>query len=217
MPNVIMKEFLKGFWDENPTLRLVLGMCPTLATSTSVLNGLGMGVAATFVLVCSNVVISMLRKAIPDRLRIPCFIVVIAAFVTIVDLVLQGFMPALSKSLGVFVPLIVVNCIILGRAEAYAYKNGVFLSFIDGLGMGLGFTVTLGLLGAVREILGNGTFMNITVTPETFNPAIVMILPPGAFISLGLFVGTMNWITQRQEFTKLQRERLALSAGRANQ
>ncbi len=216
MPN-IAKEFLKGLWDENPVLRLVLGMCPTLATSTSVLNGLGMGIAATFVLVCSNVVVSMLRKAIPDRLRIPCFIVVIAAFVTIVDLVLQGFVPALSKSLGVLVPLIVVNCIILGRAEAYAYKNGVFVSFIDGLGMGLGFTLALGLLGAVREILGNGTFMNITVTPETFSPAIVMILPPGAFISLGLFVGLMNWINQRLEHNKHQSERAALSAGRAIQ
>jgi Na+-translocating ferredoxin:NAD+ oxidoreductase subunit E len=216
MPN-IAKEFLKGFWDENPTMRLVLGMCPTLATSTSVLNGLGMGIAATFVLVCSNVVISMLRKTIPDRLRIPCFIVVIAAFVTIVDLVLQGFVPALSKSLGVFVPLIVVNCIILGRAEAYAYKNGVFLSLIDGLGMGLGFTVTLGLLGTVREILGNGTFMNIPVTPATFSPAIVMILPPGAFISLGLFVGIMNWINIRTEQSKRQRERAALAAGRVSQ
>lgn len=217
MPNRVVTEFVKGFWDENPTLRLVLGMCPTLATSTSVLNGLGMGVAATFVLVCSNLVISLLKGVIPARMRIPCFIVVIAAFVTIVDLVLQGFLPALSKGLGVFVPLIVVNCIILGRAEAFASKNGPFLSVIDGLGMGLGFTITLGLLGAVREVLGNGTFMDITVTPATFHPAIIMILPPGAFISLGLFVAGMNWITQRQEHVKRQRERMALAAGRTAQ
>ena len=216
MPNVA-KEFVKGIWDENPVLRLVLGMCPTLAVTTSVINGLGMGLAATFVLCCSNIVVSLLRKAIPARLRIPCFIVVIAAFVTIVDLVLQGFVPVLSKSLGVFVPLIVVNCIILGRAEAFAYKNGIFISIIDALGMGLGFTITLGLLGAVREVLGNGTFMGITVTPSSFHPAIIMILPPGAFIGLGLFVAAMNWITQRQDAARRLRERTALAAGRSVQ
>jgi electron transport complex protein RnfE len=202
-------EFIKGIWKENPVLRLLLGLCPVLAVTTSVENGLGMGAAATFVLVCSNIVVSMLRKVIPPRMRIPCFIVIIAAFVTIVDLVLQGFFFELSKSLGVFVPLIVVNCIILGRAEAFASKKGVFISIIDGLGMGLGFTLALVMIGVVRELLGNGTLLGFPIPPFTSHPWIIMILPPGAFITLGLLIAGMNWITQRQESQRLGRERAA--------
>jgi electron transport complex protein RnfE len=205
----ISAEFVKGIWKENPVLRLLLGLCPVLAVTTSVENGLGMGAAATFVLLCSNIVVSMLRKVIPPRMRIPCFIVVIAAFVTIVDLVLQGFFFELSKSLGVFVPLIVVNCIILGRAEAFASKNGIFMSVIDALGMGIGFTFALVAVGTVREILGNGTWLGFPVPPFTAHPWIIMILPPGAFITLGLLIAGMNAITQRQEELLRRRERAA--------
>lgn len=208
-------EFIKGIWKENPVLRLLLGLCPVLAVTTSVENGLGMGAAATFVLVCSNIVISLLRKVIPPRMRIPCFIVVIAAFVTIVDLVLQGFFFELSKSLGVFVPLIVVNCIILGRAEAFASKKGVFISIIDALGMGLGFTLALMMIGVVRELLGNGTLLGFPIPPFTNHPWIIMILPPGAFITLGLLIAGMNWITQRQESQQLERARVAREARHA--
>ena len=206
------QEFLKGLWNENPVLRLLLGLCPTLAVTTTVQNGMGMGLAATFVLVCSNFVVSLIRGFIPARMRIPCFIVVIASFVTIVDLVLQGFFFELSKSLGVFVPLIVVNCIILGRAEAFASKYSLFRSLIDGLGMGVGFTLTLMLLGAVRELLGNGTIWGFVITPASFHPAIIMILPPGAFITLGLMIAAMNWIAQHAEQrakTRLRAEQLA--------
>jgi len=205
----VSAEFIKGIWKENPVLRLLLGLCPVLAVTTSVENGLGMGMAATFVLVCSNIVVSLLRSIIPARMRIPCFIVVIAAFVTIVDLVLQGFFFELSKSLGVFVPLIVVNCIILGRAEAFAYKNGLFYSLIDALGMGVGFTFALAAVGSVREILGNGTWLGFPVPPFTAHPWIIMILPPGAFITLGLLVAGMNWITQQQDAKRRQLAREA--------
>ncbi|MBN2081999.1 electron transport complex subunit E [bacterium] len=205
----VAAEFVKGVWKENPVLRLLLGMCPVLAVTTSVENGLGMGLAATFVLICSNVVVSLLRSIIPARMRIPCFIVVIAAFVTIVDLVLQGFFFELSKSLGVFVPLIVVNCIILGRAEAFAYKNGPFYSMIDAMGMGVGFTLALMTVGTVRELLGNGTWLGFAVPPFTLHPWIIMILPPGAFITLGLLVAGMNWLTQQQEAKRRQAAREA--------
>jgi len=205
----VSAEFMKGIWKDNPVLRLLLGLCPVLAVTTSVENGLGMGAAATFVLLCSNIVVSLLRKIIPPRMRIPCFIVVIAAFVTIVDLVLQGFFFELSKSLGVFVPLIVVNCIILGRAEAFASKNGIFMSMIDALGMGIGFTFALVAVGTVREILGNGTWLGFPVPPFTAHPWIIMILPPGAFITLGLLIAGMNAITQRQEELRKSREREA--------
>jgi len=205
----VSAEFIKGIWKENPVLRLLLGLCPVLAVTTSVENVLGMGMAATFVLVCSNIVVSLLRSIIPARMRIPCFIVVIAAFVTIVDLVLQGFFFELSKSLGVFVPLIVVNCIILGRAEAFAYKNGLFYSLIDALGMGVGFTFALAAVGSVREILGNGTWLGFPVPPFTAHPWIIMILPPGAFITLGLLVAGMNWITQQQDAKRRQLAREA--------
>lgn len=201
----VSAEFLKGLWDENPVLRLLLGLCPVLAVTTSVINGLGMGAAAAFVLICSNLVVSMLRNVIPARMRIPCFIVVIAAFVTIVDLVLQGFFFDLSKSLGVFVPLIVVNCIILGRAEAFASKNGMFMSLIDAVGMGVGNTLALMAVGTVREILGNGTWFGMPVPPFHAHPWIIMILPPGAFITLGMLVAGMNWMATRRK-ERYQRE-----------
>ncbi len=209
-------EFVKGIWKDNPVLRLLLGLCPTLAVTTSVENGLGMGIAATFVLVMSNLVTAVIRNLIPAKMRIPCFIVIIAAFVTIVDLVLQAYFFSLSQSLGVFIPLIVVNCVILQRAEAFAYKNGVLISITDALGMGVGFTLTLAILGAIRELFGNGTIMNIAMTPESFHPAIIMILPPGAFISLGLLIGGMNWITKRNEDkakAKVRSERVAARRG----
>ena len=190
-------ELIKGLWRENPIFRLVLGMCPTLAVTTSVENSLGMGMAATFVLLCSNVVISTIRKAIPKRVRIPCFIVVIATFVTIVDLLLNGFAHELHKNLGLFIPLIVVNCVILGRAEAFASKHPVLLSIADAIGMGLGFTLGLAALGAVREILGNGTITvwgDIGFALPGYEPILIMILAPGGFIALGCLLGLMNHI-----------------------
>jgi len=186
------KEFSKGFWSENPIFRLVLGLCPTLAVTTTAENGIGMGLAATFVLVCSNAVIALLRGFIPKKIRIPAFIVTIATFVTIVDLVMNGYFHALHKSLGLFIPLIVVNCIILGRAEAFASKNGVFVSIVDGLGMGFGFTISLVLIGAIRELLGNGTIFGATIFGGSYLPLLLMILPPGAFIVLGVLLGLMN-------------------------
>lgn len=186
------KEFIKGFWSENPIFRLVLGLCPTLAVTTTAENGIGMGLAATFVLVCSNTVIAAIRGFIPKKVRIPAFIVTIATFVTIVDLVMNGYFHALHKSLGLFIPLIVVNCIILGRAEAFASKNRVGLSIVDGLGMGFGFTVSLVLIGAIRELLGNGTIFNVSIMGPSYLPLLLMILPPGAFIVLGVLLGLMN-------------------------
>ncbi len=188
----LLKEFTKGFIKENPVLVLVLGMCPTLAVTTSAINGAAMGLAATFVLVMSNLVISLLRHSIPSKVRIPCYIVVIASFVTVVDLVMHGYLYDLHKALGLFIPLIVVNCIILGRAEAFASKRSVAASFVDGFGMGLGFTLTLFILGAVREILGNGTILGYQLMGQSYEPILVMILPPGAFISLGIMVGLKN-------------------------
>jgi electron transport complex protein RnfE len=188
----ITREFSKGFWRENPVFRLVLGMCPTLAVTTAAINGIGMGLATTFVLVCSNVVISLLRNFIPPRVRIPSFIVVIASFVTIVDLVMAGFFFELHKTLGLFIPLIVVNCIILGRAEAFASKHPLVDSVADGFGMGIGFTLSLLVLGAIREVLGNGTLFNVPVFGPGFYPFLVMILPPGAFITLGFLLALMN-------------------------
>jgi electron transport complex protein RnfE len=191
------KEFLKGLWEENPIFRLVLGMCPALAVTTSVENSLGMGIAATFVLVCSNIVISLIRKLIPAKVRIPCFIVVIATFVTIVDLLMNAYAHELHRSLGLFIPLIVVNCIILGRAEAFASKHPVGLSIADGIGMGAGFTLGLVVLGACREILGNGS---VTIWGQLgwqidgVEPMLLMILAPGGFIALGCLLGLMNQI-----------------------
>ncbi|MFQ6078529.1 MAG: electron transport complex subunit RsxE [Thermodesulfobacteriota bacterium] len=188
----IAREFTKGFWRENPIFRLVLGMCPTLAVTTAAINGIGMGLATTFVLVCSNVVISLLRNFIPPRVRIPSFIVVIASFVTIVDLVMAGFFFELHKTLGLFIPLIVVNCIILGRAEAFASKHPLMESIADGLGMGFGFTLSLLVLGSIREILGNGTLFDVPAFGPGYFPFLVMILPPGAFITLGFLLALMN-------------------------
>ena len=188
----LFKEFTKGFIKENPILVLVLGMCPTLAVTTTAVNGIAMGLAATFVLVMSNLVISILRHKIPSKVRIPCFIVVIASFVTMVDLIMHGFLYDLHKALGLFIPLIVVNCIILGRAEAFASKKSVIASLLDGFGMGFGFTITLFLLGALREILGNGTILGYNLMGTSYQPVLVMILPPGAFISLGVMVALKN-------------------------
>ncbi len=201
-----ISEFLKGLWRENPIFRIVLGMCPTLAVTTSAFNGLGMGVCTTFVLIGSNVVISSIKSLIPSRIRIPAFIVVIATFVTMVDLTLKAVQIELYRALGIFIPLIVVNCIILGRAEAFASKNSVWLSLADGLGMGIGFTLSLFVLGSIREILGNGTItlfqysdilVKYSVMPKSYAPAVVMILPPGAFLALGALLGLMNKINEK--------------------
>ncbi len=191
-----VKILTKGFFKENPSLILVLGMCPTLAVTTSVNNAIGMGAATTFVLLMSNLIISLLKNVIPDKVRIPCFIVVIATFVSIVDLIIQGFVPALSESLGVFIPLIVVNCIVLGRAEAFASKNGVIDSILDGLGMGIGFTISLILVAAVREILGAGSFMGFQFIPSDYN-ILIFVLAPGAFLVLGFIMALMRHIINR--------------------
>jgi electron transport complex protein RnfE len=185
-----LQNFTKGFFKENPILVLVLGACPTLATTSSALNGLGMGIATTFVLICSNVVVSLLAKLIPDKVRIPAFIVIIASFVTIVDLFMQAYVPVLYEKLGIFIPLIVVNCIVLGRAEAFASKNTIISSFIDGAGMGLGFTMALGILGALREILGNGSVLGHKFIQG--DGVLVFILAPGAFLALGYTIGFIN-------------------------
>lgn len=190
-------EFIKGLWKENPVFRLVLGMCPALAVTTAAINGVAMGLATTFVLVCSNLVVSLIRKLIPDRVRLPAFIVIIASFVTIVDLVMAGFFFQLHKTLGLFIPLIVVNCVILGRAEAFASKNPILHALADGLGMGIGFTLSLAVLGGIREILGNGTLLSFPVMGESFLPLLVMVLPPGAFIALGFLLAAMNRVSQR--------------------
>jgi len=189
------RQFLKGLWEEIPVFRVVLGLCPTLAVSTSLENGIGMGVAATFVLVCSNVVVAMLRNVIPSKVRIPCYIVIAATFVTIVDLVMNGFAHPLHKALGIFIPLIVVNCIILGRAEAFAGRNSVLMSLADGLGMGLGFTIALCVVSIVRESLGAGTLTvwgNIKWTLPGCQPTLIMILAPGGFVTLGCILALMN-------------------------
>ena len=185
-----LQNFTKGFIKENPILVLVLGTCPTLATSTSALNGMGMGLATTFVLIGSNVVISLLANVIPDKVRIPAFIVVIASFVTVVDLVMQAYVPSLYETLGIFIPLIVVNCIVLGRAEAFASKNTVFSSLLDGFGMGLGFTMALGILGTFRELVGSGSIFGYKFIKG--DGILVFILAPGAFIALGYLIAIIN-------------------------
>jgi electron transport complex protein RnfE len=190
-------NFTKGFLRENPILVLVLGTCPTLATTSSAINGMGMGLATTFVLIGSNVFISLLKDVIPDKVRIPAFIVVIATFVTIVDLVMQAYVPALYATLGIFIPLIVVNCIVLGRAEAYASKNTVWSSFVDGAGMGLGFTMALGVLGTIREILGSGSVFGLKFIEG--DGILVFILAPGAFIALGYLIAVVNKINKAKK------------------
>ena len=191
-----------GLLDENPTFRLVLGTCPTLAVTTSASNGLGMGLAATFVLVFSNLVISLLRNFIPDNVRIPSFIVVISTFVTIVQMIIKAFLPALNDSLGLFIPLIVVNCIILARAEAFASKNGPVASMADGLGMGLGFTVALTLIGSIREFIGRGSIFNYHLLGTAYEPMLLILMPAGGFLMFGLILGIVNAITAKHSKKK---------------
>ncbi len=185
------KNFTKGIIKENPIFVLLLGMCPTLGVTSTAENGLGMGLATTFVLVMSNLVVSLIKNMIPDKVRIPAFIVVIATFVTVVEMVMQAYVPALFESLGLFIPLIVVNCIVLGRAEAFASKNNAWSSIIDGAGMGMGFAFALTLLGAIRELLGSGKLFNQSIYPEEYG-MLVFVLAPGAFIALGYLIATIN-------------------------
>ncbi len=187
-----LKTFTKGLLKENPTLVLLLGCCPTLATTTSAINGMSMGLATTFVLVLSNIFISLLKNFIPDKVRIPCFIVVIASFVTVVQLAMQAYVPDIYATLGLFIPLIVVNCIVLGRAEAFASKNPVWPSLLDGLGMGLGFTCSLTVLGCIREMLGNGSIFGCRFLPEDAQTILIFVLAPGAFLVLGYVIALVN-------------------------
>ena len=203
MSNSKLNILTKGFFKENPTLILVLGCCPTLAVTTSVTNALGMGAATTFVLLMSNMLISALKNVIPDKVRIPSYIVIIATFVSMIDLLIQGFLPSLSASLGVFIPLIVVNCIVLGRAEAFANKNSVFDSLLDGLGMGIGFTIALTLIGAIREILGSGSIMGFQFIPAEYH-ILIFVLAPGAFLVFGFVMAAVRYIVNKSEEKKKQ-------------
>jgi len=196
------KVFLNGIFKENPTFSLFLGMCPTLAVTTAAFNGVGMGLSTMAVLICSNIFISILRSFIPEKVRIAAYVVVIASFVTIVEMALKAYAPAVSESLGLYIPLIVVNCIILGRAEAFASKNGPVASAVDGLGMGLGFTCALTIIGSIREILGAGTLFGISLFGESFQPMTIMILPPGAFLTLGIIVMVINIISAKKKGEK---------------
>jgi electron transport complex protein RnfE len=189
-----LSEFTKGLWDENPILRLVLGLCPTLAVTSSAINGIAMGASTMFVLVLSSLFVSLIRRHVPGQVRIATYIVIIAGFVTLADLFLKAQFPAVSKALGPYIPLIVVNCIILGRAEAFAAKNPPVSSIIDGIGMGIGFTWVLTVIGAIREVLGSGSIFNyVLMTEEVFSPWVVMVLPPGAFLTFGLLLGGINY------------------------
>jgi len=192
-----LKLIKNGILDENPTFVQIIGMCPVLAVTTTVKNAVGMGIATTAVLICSNIIISMLRKMIPDGVRIPAYVVVISSFVTIVEFIIKGFLPELNASLGIFIPLIVVNCIILARAEMYASKAAVLDAALDGVGMGLGFTAALIIIGSVRELLGSGSFYGLAVLPESFPRTVIMILPPGAFFTLGLAIAGLNYLRGR--------------------
>ena len=194
----ILHEFTKGIWRENPTFKMALGLCPTLAISTSVSNGFGMGVAATFVLVGANIFISLVRNIIPEKVRIPCFVVIIATFVTIVELMMKAYAPLLSRSLGIYVPLIVVNCIVLGRAEAFSSKHPPIRSIFDSLGMGLGFTWALVVISFIRELLGNGTVFGFCIN-RSFEPALFMILAPGALLTIGILTGTINHFMDKRK------------------
>lgn len=194
--NKNLNIIINGIVKENPTFVLLLGMCPTLGTTSSAINGMSMGLATMFVLICSNIVISMLKNVIPDMVRIPAFIVVIATFVTLVQMIMQAYVPALYDSLGLFIPLIVVNCIVLGRAESFASKNGIFSSSLDGIGIGLGFTLALTLLGAVRELLGTGKIFTLSVFPDNFG-ALLFVLAPGAFIALGFLIAAFNKLQKK--------------------
>lgn len=197
MKSSAWKTFFNGLLKENPTFVLFLGMCPTLAVTTAVTNAVGMGLSTMAVLVCSNMVISLLRNFIPDKIRIASYIVIIAGFVTIIEMLMNAYVPALSESLGIYIPLIVVNCIILGRAEAFASKNTVLRSAMDGLGMGLGFTCSLTLIASVREILGAGSFAGIPLFGESFQPVSIMILPPGAFLTLGILLAVITAVSKK--------------------
>jgi len=194
----IIEAFKNGLFKENPVFVLMLGLCPTLGVTSSLENGLGIGLATTFVLIGSNLVISLLKSVIPKKIRIPIFIVVIASFVTLVDMLMNAYFQVLYEKLGIFIPLIVVNCVILGRAEAFASKNGLFPSFIDAISMGAGFTLALSLIGSIREITGNGTILNIDLFGSGFEPALIMILPPGAFFTIGLLVGAKKYFEERR-------------------
>ncbi len=191
-------EFTKGLWSENPVFRMVLGLCPALAVTNTVVNSIAMGLATMFVLLCSNTVVSTLRNFIPDKVRIPSFIIIIASFVTIVDLTMAAWAHPIHKTLGLFVPLIVVNCLILGRSEAFASRHPVLRSVVDGLGMGVGFTIALITIGAVREILGSGTFLGYSVLGAGYTDMLVMILPPGAFLAMGALLGMFNAVDHRR-------------------
>ena len=213
------ERLINGLVKENPTFVLMLGMCPTLAVTTSAVNGVGMGLTTTAVLIMSNIIISMLRKVIPDGVRIPAFIVVIASFVTITELLLEAYLPDLYESLGLYIPLIVVNCIILGRAESYASKNGVIFSAFDGLGMGLGFTVGLTCIGLVRELIGNGSVFGINVMPASYEPLTIFILAPGAFLVLAFLVALMNRIKMikgKDAFTACDTDKLCKGCPNTN-
>jgi electron transport complex protein RnfE len=194
----IRYEFTKGFWEILPPFRLVLGLCPTLAVTTTVINGIAMGLATAFVLIFSNLFVSLLRRFIPPQVRLPSFIVIIASFVVMAELLMQAYFYPLYKALGIFVPLIVVNCIILGRAEAFASRNNSIMSIADGLGIGLGFTISLSVLGSIRELLGSGTILGFHVMWSSFEPFAFMLKPPGAFVVLGILLGFMNLISQYQ-------------------
>ncbi len=195
--NKYLSAFTNGLVKENPVLRLVLGTCPTLAITTAAINGIGMGISATLVLICSNVVISLLRNIIPDKVRIPAFITIIAGFVSVVQMLVKAFLPEIDKSLGIYLPLIVVNCIILGRAEMFASKNAPVLSALDGLGMGVGFTAVLTLMGAIRELLGAGTLFSLPITSSFIDPMIVFLLPPGGFFVFGILVAVSNALAKK--------------------
>ena len=190
---------LNGIFKENPVLVLLLGLCPTLGTSSSAINGMSMGLATTAVLIFSNTLISVFKKVIPDKVRIPAFIMIIASLVTIVQMLMEAFTPDIYKVLGLYIPLIVVNCIVLGRAESFASKNSVFDSTLDGLGSGLGFTLALTILGIIREILGNGTIFNIVITPANWQPALIFILPPGGFLTIACVIAFQNYLKQKKE------------------
>lgn len=193
----LVQEFTKGLWTDIPPFRLVLGLCPTLAVTKAFSTGLGMGLALTFVLVCSNVLVSALRSIIPSKVRVPCFIIIIATFVVIVELMMQAYTYPLFLTLGIFIPLIVVNCIVLGRAEAFAFKSGIVASIADGLGMGVGFTLSLSVLGSIREVFGAGTWNGVELFGASFQPFTFMVEAPGAFVCLGLMLGIMNLIGKK--------------------
>ena len=201
--NKYWERIYNGVIKENPILILMLGMCPTLAVSTQAINGIGMGLSTTVVLICSNLLISALRKVIPDQVRLPAYIVIVASFVTVTELLIQAYLPSIYSALGIYIPLIVVNCIILGRAEAYANKHPVGLSIMDGLGMGIGFTLALTLAGALRELLGSGTVFGLQVLPETVEPVRLFVQPPGAFLVIALFIIIMNAIGIKTRQRKL--------------